>query len=83
MPNALGLCSGTVPFVCRLFPRQPGYVMTVCAWAIDMAATKARSVRRAYMVDVSVLAARIKTMSGLTKSKIRKGELQRCYVPSC
>jgi hypothetical protein len=68
MPNALGLCSGTVPFVCRLFPRQPGYVMTVCAWAIDMAATKATSVRRAYMVDVSVSAARIKIMSELTKS---------------
>jgi hypothetical protein len=40
----------------------------VCAWAIDMAATKATSVRRAYMVDVSVSAARIKIMSELTKS---------------
>jgi len=58
MPNALGLCSGTVPFVCRLFPRQPGYVMTVCALAIDMAATKAKSVRRAYIVDVSDSSAR-------------------------
>ena len=36
--------------------------MTVCALAIDMAATKARSVRRAYMVeDVRVPAARMKT----------------------
>ena len=52
MPNAPGLCSGTVPFVCRLFPRQPGYVMTVCACAIDIAAAKARNVRRAYMVSV-------------------------------
>ena len=61
MPNALGLCSGTVPFVCRLFPRQPGYVMTVCALAIDMAATKARSVRRAYIAeDVRVAAVRLK-----------------------
>ena len=35
--------------------------MTVCALAIDMAATKARSVRRAYMVeDVRVPAARLK-----------------------
>ena len=56
MPNEPGLCSGTVPFECRLFPRQPGYVMTVCAWAIDMVATKARNVRRAYMVYVSVAA---------------------------
>jgi hypothetical protein len=51
--------------------------MTVCALAIDMAAVKARSVRRANMVgmDVSVPAARTKTMSMLAKSEIKKGEL--------
>jgi len=58
MPNEPGFCSGRVPFVCRLFPRQPGYVMTVCARAIDMVASKASNVRRAYMANVSISAAR-------------------------
>jgi hypothetical protein len=51
--------------------------MTVCALAIDMAAVKARSVRRANMasVDVSIPAARMKAMLVSTKSEIRKGEL--------
>ena len=34
MPIVSGLSSGSVPFVCRLFPLHPGYVMTVCAVAI-------------------------------------------------
>lgn len=34
MPVVSGLNSGSVPFVWRLFPRHPGYVMTVCALAI-------------------------------------------------
>lgn len=34
IPIDSGLYSGSVPFVCRLFPRHPGYVMMVCAVAI-------------------------------------------------
>lgn len=34
IPSVPGFCSGSVPLVCRLFPLQPGYVMTVCAVAI-------------------------------------------------
>ena len=33
MPIVFGSSDGLVPFVCRLFPLQPGYVMIVCAVA--------------------------------------------------
>ena len=36
----------------RLFPRQPGYVITVCARTIDMEASKASAARSLYMVCV-------------------------------
>lgn len=41
IPLDSGLSSGRVPFVCKLFPRHPGYVITVCALAIDAVATRA------------------------------------------
>lgn len=47
-----------------------------------MVAIKAKNLRRACMVDVSVPAARMKTMSILTRPSIGDGELQRCYVPT-
>lgn len=33
IPKVFAFSSGEVPFVCRLFPLQPGYVITVCALA--------------------------------------------------
>ena len=33
IPSTEGSCCGKLPFVCRLFPLQPGYVMIVCALA--------------------------------------------------
>lgn len=43
MPIDPGLSSGAVPFVCRLFPLHPGYVMTVCALASDAVVTTTSS----------------------------------------
>jgi hypothetical protein len=60
MPNDPGFCSGRVPFVCRLFPRHPGYVITVCAWAIDVVASKARNVLRPYMMVILVVLCRLR-----------------------
>ena len=55
MPNDPGFCSGSVPFACRLFPRQPGYVITVCALAIEIADSKARNTLRAYIMILALL----------------------------
>lgn len=53
IPSESGFCSGSVPFVCKLFPRQPGYVMTVCALANDADATTASSHARMYMFAIA------------------------------
>ena len=35
-PTPNPLVSSTVPLVCRLSPLQPGYVMTMCAWTMEV-----------------------------------------------
>jgi hypothetical protein len=69
MPNDPGFCSGAVPLVCRLFPRHPGYVITVCACAIEMVASMARNVLRPYIVMMFALLCRLCRDYALRRSR--------------
>ncbi len=50
IPVHSGQSSGSVPFVCKLSPLQPGYVMTVCAVAVLNTVAAANTLAKLYIL---------------------------------